>query len=429
MKTQEILIIGSGPGGATVAKEMSKKGHAVTIIEWGKDNPPYGGPLSSPFRFFGGMKNKSNAFLKTDNQPHIEIVRAITTGGATLTYGGVSWDPPFELFEKYGIDLKEEVNSIKQEITVKTLDDSQMGPAAKVIKRSATKMGLKWEKIDRFFQAPEKFKQTSYLFGDKTGARWDARMWVKEAIKDGAVLHNETFCEKLIIENNKVLGIVAIDDKGQSKEFRADVVIVAAGGIGSPVILNKSGIESGKGIFIDPYLVATGYLDDKLMNGEVTRQAGVLLKKDGISLGDAALPAQAYEKLIFANKKFDKISKWKQSASIVVEIEDGPSGEINSTGKIKKSLSEDDSKKLTKGREIARKILENAGAKDIWFSQIAGVHPGGGCKIGSVVNSDLSTRIQNLYVCDASVLPESMAIPPVMSILALGKRLAKHIDN
>lgn len=429
MEKKNVLIVGSGPGGATVAKEMAQKGYHVTILEWGKDNSPTPGTFSSPFRLFGGIKNKSNAFLSTDGNPSVEVVRAITLGGATLVYGGVSWDPPFDLFEqKYGIDLKSEVECIKQEIIVKPLEDWQMGPVGKLIKESAVKLGLKWRKIDRFFKAPEKFRQTSYLFGDKTGARWDARMWIKDAVSNGAVLYNETYCEKLIIEDGKVTGVITVDAKGRKKNYLSDIVIIAAGGIGSPMILQNSGIEAGKNIFIDPYVLATGYLDRKLMKSEVTRQSGVLMKEEGLSLGDSSIPSQAYKRLVMANKKFDKLFKRSRSVSILVEIDDDIGGEISATGKIKKSLSENDFQKLEKGKEIANEILKTAGAKDIWFTRIAGVHPGGGCKIGSVVDENLSTPIKNLYVCDASVLPEAFAIPPIMSILALGKRLASHLE-
>jgi len=429
MEKKSILIIGSGPGGASVAKDMVEKGYQVSILEWGKDNAPSPGPLSDPFRLFGGIKKQSSAFFKTNGNPSIEILRAITLGGASLVYGGVSWDPPFERFEKYGIDLVHEVESIKQQIVVRPLGDSQMGPAARLIKESACRLGLKWETIDRLLQSPEKFAQTSYMFGDKTGARWDARMWIKNAVANGAALYTDTFCEKLIINDERVLGGTAVDAKGRRKDFFADVVVVAAGGIGSPVLLLNSGVQAGKGIFVDPYVVATGYLDRKIMDSEVSRQAGILMEEDGISLGDSCIPSQAYSKLVMSNKKLGKAFKRSHSLSILVEIDDDPSGEITASGEIKKDLTQKDLQKMAKGKEIAREILKTAGAKDIWFTHIAGVHPGGACKIGSVVDADLSTCIKNLYVCDASVLPESMAIPPVMSIMALGKRLAKHLDH
>ncbi|MGB9023994.1 MAG: GMC oxidoreductase [Candidatus Bathyarchaeia archaeon] len=44
-------------------------------------------------------------------------------------------------------------------------------------------------------------------------------------------------------------------------------------------------------------------------------------------------------------------------------------------------------------------------------------------RIGEVVNTDLETRIRSLYVCDTSIIPEPWGLPPVLTVLAFGKRL------
>jgi len=47
--------------------------------------------------------------------------------------------------------------------------------------------------------------------------------------------------------------------------------------------------------------------------------------------------------------------------------------------------------------------------------------------VGTLVDENLQTEVQGLYVCDASVFPEALARPTVLTIIGLGKRLAKHI--
>ena len=183
---KDVVVVGSGAGGATVTRELAKRGKDVALVEWGRDNPPDGGLFAHPLRFFGGFKNKANAILQSADKPFMDIVRCITTGGGTMAYGGVSWDPPYDLFKEKGINLEQEVEEIKKEITIVPLKDQQLGPAALRIKQSACELGLEWEILDRFFESADKFKQTSYLFGDKTGARWDARMWAMEAVAHGA---------------------------------------------------------------------------------------------------------------------------------------------------------------------------------------------------------------------------------------------------
>ena len=66
-------------------------------------------------------------------------------------------------------------------------------------------------------------------------------------------------------------------------------------------------------------------------------------------------------------------------------------------------------------------------AKDICKTRCFAAHPGGTVKVGDVVDSDLQTELQNLYVCDCSVIPEAWGLPPTLTLIGLGKRLAKHL--
>jgi choline dehydrogenase-like flavoprotein len=94
---------------------------------------------------------------------------------------------------------------------------------------------------------------------------------------------------------------------------------------------------------------------------------------------------------------------------------------------VRKRLAESDKGKLLKGYERAKEILENAGATDIFKSWYIAAHPGGTAKTGDIVDSNLKTEYDNLYVSDCSVIPEAWGLPPTFTLVALGKRLAKHI--
>jgi choline dehydrogenase-like flavoprotein len=56
-----------------------------------------------------------------------------------------------------------------------------------------------------------------------------------------------------------------------------------------------------------------------------------------------------------------------------------------------------------------------------------GAHPGGTAAIGQVVDKDLQTRIESLFVYDASVVSTSPGLPPILTIVALSKRLGKKL--
>ena len=113
----------------------------------------------------------------------------------------------------------------------------------------------------------------------------------------------------------------------------------------------------------------------------------------------------------------------------MTKIIDESSGQVHPNGLFSKPVTERDNKRLTEGFSISKEILIKAGAdeKSIVRSKTQGAHPGGTAAIGTVVNKDLQTEIENLYVCDASVLPSSPGLPPILTLVALSKRLAKSL--
>ena len=117
-----------------------------------------------------------------------------------------------------------------------------------------------------------------------------------------------------------------------------------------------------------------------------------------------------------------------RTLGIMTKIRDECSGQVYPDGSVSKRVTEKDRQRLNKGAEISREILKKAGAKSVVVSKaMGGVHPGGTAAIGTVVDKDLQTEIDNLFVCDASVLPTSTGLPPILTIVALAKHLAKQI--
>ena len=63
----------------------------------------------------------------------------------------------------------------------------------------------------------------------------------------------------------------------------------------------------------------------------------------------------------------------------------------------------------------------------IFTGPLRGTHPSGTARIGDMVDINLKTEVEGLYVCDASVFPEALDRPTVLTIIGLGKRLSKHL--
>ena len=114
---------------------------------------------------------------------------------------------------------------------------------------------------------------------------------------------------------------------------------------------------------------------------------------------------------------------------IMTKTADDSAGRIYPDGSFSKPITEEDKKRLEKGSSISKEILIKAGAdsKSIIVSKVAGAHPGGTAAIGELVDSNLQTEVNNLFVCDGSVLPTAAGAPPILTIAALAKRLAKSL--
>ena len=180
------------------------------------------------------------------------VVSGNTLGGGSVVYGGMAVKPPAWLKEKFDIDLAEEVREFYEEISIKPVPDSHIGPASRKIMEAARRMGLDWMPVDRLIR-PEKCPPfcDKCLTGCKTGAKWTAREFIEDSLAHGATLHLKTEVERVLTENGSAIGVRAWDADGPI-DIMADTVVLSAGGFGTPRILQRSGIDDvGHGFAVD----------------------------------------------------------------------------------------------------------------------------------------------------------------------------------
>jgi choline dehydrogenase-like flavoprotein len=122
--------------------------------------------------------------------------------------------------------------------------------------------------------------------------------------------------------------------------------------------------------------------------------------------------------------------QWNKMLGMMIKLKDDISGGIYPDGTIRKPMTADDNDRLTDAYEVCKKILIEAGAKksSLFMRPFIGTHPSGTVRIGDMLDTNLQTEVKGLYVCDASVFPEALDRPTVLTIIALGKRLAKHLQ-
>ena len=424
-KDIDFIIVGSGPGGATVAKELSERKKKVLILEWG-DNDPLTGS------FWYGAKTllvpgKSILFTKQ----MLGMVRGITTGGSSVHYYATCYPVPFEMLKSYGIDITEEVEEMRSELPIAPLKDAMIGPMAKRIMESAQDLGYKWQKLEKFmYQDRWKPEHPFGHYGDPHGVKWSARMYIEEAITNGAELIDGAKVTKIIIEDKSAIGVEFTKNGRNSKVF-APKIVISAGGIGTPVIMRASGIkEAGYDFFFDPLIGVRGTVRSmKVPLSEIPMSAGVHMEDEGYMMTDMSHPFATTAIFAVGVFRFDKMFSRRNTLQIMVKAKDELGGKLTDSGGIRKMLDKNEKRKLLRGYERAKEILRNAGAKSIFKTGYLAAHPGGTVKVGNLIDSNLKTECDNLYVCDCSVIPEAWGLPPTSTIIGLGKRLAKHLTG
>jgi choline dehydrogenase-like flavoprotein len=419
----DIIVIGSGPGGATVAAELSRQGKQVLILEWGSGVAIQGTMLQSiELALIPGRGLYFTPEL-------LSLVRFVTLGGSSIGAYATAFEPNYEIFEKHGIDLKPQIELSKRELPIAPLRDDLLGPSAQRIMASARDLGYPWEKLPKMvYQDKCRTGCDKCTMGCPYGAKWTSRELIEQACKNGSTLLTSARVTNLMIEDNRVAG-VQFSKSGAVHKASAPLVILSAGGIGTPLILRKSGMtKAGFDFFFDPLVEVVGTVDDLDNGREFPMAAGYHDPGEGYILTDLIWPD--WIRMIFTLRagRVDRLAGHNRMISIMVKIKDDLGGKLTRQGWANKRLTESDRARLKKGSELARKILANAGARNIYNTGITAVHPGGTAKIGDLVDSNLKTSFDNLYVCDCSVIPESWGLPPTLTLIALGKRLAGHLS-
>jgi choline dehydrogenase-like flavoprotein len=258
-------------------------------------------------------------------------------------------------------------------------------------------------------------------FGCPVNAKWSARDFIDEAIEAGATLISDAEVVDIVLCNMEACGIRYMKD-GEEKVLRTDKIVLSAGAIGSAMLLKNMGLTGiARELFFDPFVTVGGYLKDVNFNTEV-QMAGLVVGKNFVI-------SPHFSSFIRENIPFE--CEDKDILSVMVKTRDDAKGYVHSDGFVNKVNTINDIRYLAEGAATAGFILEKAGVdpKTIGSTVYRGAHPGGTAAIGKVVDINLETEIPNLYVCDASVLPIAPGKPPILTILALSKRLADYLSR
>lgn len=425
----DVIVVGSGPGGATLARELARRGKQVLLLERGIDHRPrsyYG-------TYLGAMLYTDRASLLF-TQEGLNIVRPLMVGGATSMYCGCAARPPAWLKQRYGIDIDLEVSETIEELEIAPLPAPLRGEASTRIARAAQALGMDWEPQLKFMRPNQVHAfdcGAKCMLGCRCGAKWSAAEWVDEATVLGAQLVTQARVDSVLIAGKQAAGV---HGKVEGKPFIAhsDLVILAAGGIGTPRILQASGLNgAGQGMTMDTTVMVYGTCSDRGIGNEPPMTWSWENAEVGYMLSTLIDPWLLYPiiNLLKSPRYALRWPQWNRTLGIMIKLKDEISGGVFPDGRISKPMTAGDRERLRLAEEVCHRILIEAGAKpgSIFMTPLRGTHPSGTVRVGEMVDQDLQTEVSGLYVCDASVFPEALDRPTVLTIIGLAKRLAKSL--
>jgi choline dehydrogenase-like flavoprotein len=430
----DYIVVGTGPGGAAVALELATQKKSMIIIE-------HGSRLVAT-----GFKNINKLYDERHSLEGIPISRARVLGGSSFVAMGNAVTPPSSIIKEWGFDLNKELESARRDLKVNPMPVDLMGPGTRRINEGAASIGYDMKQTPKSVDFSKCTACSMCMFGCPQGAKWTSLDYIDEAVANGADLMLDTEVVEVTQSNGEATGIIGYR-KGSRIEVKAQKVVVAAGALETPRILQNSGIrEAGKGLSIDAFQATYGYTDDAGMKNEIilaTYLEGLLEEKEfftapymyvpfliALNLKDNGTYQRSLLNIARTYIKGMSIDTGKL-LGLMTKIRDESTGIVMSDGKIHKALTETDKEKLEDAHEINKEILIASGVDSgsIFRTRYESGHPACTAAIGKVVDCNQETEINGLFVSDASVFPSPLGVPPILTIVALSKRLARHLIN
>lgn len=431
----DVVIAGAGPGGCTLAKELSKKGKKVVLIERGNDRSLLPG---TPLELYAHMEKKSNLKPFMSTREGYALVLGQGVGGGTLLYAGSAFTPDVDYWRKNGIHIEKSViDEAMRETWYSMPPDEFIGPGSRRVWQAASELGIPFDKVARhvdFDKCRPGCENCTY--GCRRGAKWTAKVFADEALAAGATLMMNTTVDDVIIEGGIAGGVRAVGRSGARYEVNAKAVVLSAGGVHTAEILQRSGLKKAGSWFTgDPTRFTFGFIKDKPGNGyEHSMTIGWHDEEHGVVFCAMAAPFFAWH-LQFSQSKPLKwlahITRFRRVLSVFGKVSDEGVGRIEAGGVISKQFTDKDRSAFHYAVETAEKILVKAGCdpNDIYNAGFTMGHPSSTVRVGELLDTDLQTSVKNLYCCDSSVFPSAPGRPPALSIVVLAKRLARHLET
>jgi len=306
----DVVIIGTGAGGATAARVLAGAGLSLVMLEEG----PLLRTADRPVELIHAMRRAMRDFgtFTTRGTHPFPLLQGRCVGGSTAINSGIIWRIPEDVrrdwIDNHGLEqlveekgLERAFDIIEDELQVAETGEQIAGNNALAMKRAAEKLGLPGKPMRR--NAKNCQGSGECLQGCPNEARQSMDVsYVPRAMRDGARLHAMCRATKVRIERGRAVGVegVVIDPETKRPHGRFFIrarraVIVAASVIWTPVLLRRSGLRGlvGDRLQLHPGSAVVGKFPEPISMGTGATQAFEIPMRDrGFKIESLTLPPE-----------------------------------------------------------------------------------------------------------------------------------------
>jgi len=420
------IVVGSGAGGAAAALELQGT-FQVTVFEAGRSFRP----LSLSMSWMERLRNWGLLFnemmirvvfpaMRVRRTPEgMVMVNGSATGGTTVLSAGNALRVDGCLRE-IGINLDREFAELAREVPVSTAHQRAWSTTTRRLFEVCARKGLAPRPTPKLVDDTRCRRCGRCVLGCPFEAKWDSRRFLNDAVRMGAELVCGSRVTKVVIRGGRAIGVRARVGI-RSVFFPADLVVLSAGGLGTPVILERSGIRCEPRLFVDPVLCVAAPWPGSRQHQEIPMP--FVVQRSGYIISP-----------YFDHLSFLFNPEWRHNADgvlgLMIKLADSERGRVSvHRAAVDKRLSVGDHDRLAEATRLCRRILVSFGVRpeEIFLGTLNAGHPGGMLPLTAADAETLHARRlpANLYVADATLFPRSLGNPPILTILALARRVAR----
>ncbi len=477
----EVVVVGTGAGGAACAYELASRGRAVVLLEEGD--------YHRREAFVGRTQPMVKKLYRDQGMTvalgnvGIPVWAGRGVGGTTTINSGTCYRAPERTFrrwrERHGLvgfsseSMDPYYARVESMLRVERARFELTGGVGRVVARGAEALGMKHGPVHR--NAPDCDGQGVCCFGCPTGAKRSTdASYVPAALERGAQLVTAARVDGIDCVAGRARGVTARLGSGRRLRVKAEAVVVAGGTLMTPLLLHEAGVckgspALGKNLTIHPACKTFARFDEAIDMASAIPQGYAVeeLAEEGIMYEGGSVPLEVMAVSVpwVGRKLLDLLSQYRHLAIFGFMIEDGSRGEVRPGPKrgsplITYNLSQGDADKMRRATAVLANLFLAAGATKVYpmlpgmeelstaeevrklstmklapsAFDVTAFHPLGTCLMGtdperSVVGPDFETHeVERLFIADGSVVPGPLGVNPQMTIMAMALKAGEIID-